>query len=201
LVSLFQLGYCSNLVYENHAHPPLMKTPSMMRTTTEGLFSRINSGDCNSNGLAMITNKQECEEAAKSLGLVMKEANLRQQKGKPHGCIYASNDYLVFASPVGHSYDPSPCGSRFYAATYDCLCAEKGYREIEGACRNGKKQYEDSFSCVTTSTLEGCQNKCDAVSGCGAVSWNSYLCCGVSMEKNGYPGTTKETGWKCYFKY
>jgi len=390
LVSLFQLGYCSNLVYENHAHPPSMKTPPMMRTITEdcihpgsgctsshdvywtgdcdgdgfrdhvcsttinnnvwvvlssngcgdwkktsaadcpaafggttvggatatatteegntsdsttvsGLFARIYSGDCNSNGLRMITNKQECEEAANILGLVDKYAYESQTNGKPYGCIYASNDWLAFASPLDHPYGNTPCGSHS-VHVYDCLCAKtctvngatgdgtaqgtcfsggicqsdgtcyqpveyiilensycynsieefdslsaakeacdrkstcpmlfdyhgkgksfkiceyptdkrststasvlyvkQGYYERKGACRNGNNQYEDIFSCVTLSTLEGCKNKCDAVFGCGAVSWNSYRCCGVSINVNQmHQSTTSETDWMCYYKF
>ena len=74
----------------------------------------------------MVTNKQECEDAAKLLGLPDLSAYELQDQARPHGCIYASNDWLSIASPTKHPHSNIPCGSIDHKRVYECICARSG---------------------------------------------------------------------------
>ena len=88
-------------------------------------FYRINSEDCTSNGYQDIATLNDCELAAKALGLtdysVYGHGPL-QVEGKPYGCIYASSDWLSWAPEDGHPYGNVPCGTYFAGVPYDCIC-------------------------------------------------------------------------------
>ena len=72
-----------------------------------------------------IQDKLECEEAAKSLDLPDYSApdySRLQDHNKPHGCIYADNDYLELND---YQYPATECGSHDGSYTYDCICRGK----------------------------------------------------------------------------
>ena len=89
----------------------------------------IASGNCESNGMRMLSTKKECEYAADVLELSDNQAyeiQNTQTIQMPQGCIYASYNWLGWASPDGHP-DPSiPCGMRYSGMTYRCICSRPG---------------------------------------------------------------------------
>ena len=91
-----------------------------------GPFARINSGDCESHGMRMLKSKKECEEAADVLELSDSSLFELQDPLRPQGCIYASNDWLSWASPHSHSDPSKPCGSIDSGMTYSCICSRTG---------------------------------------------------------------------------
>ena len=98
---------------------------SIVINSTIGPFVRVNSGDCESNGMRMIRSKKECEDASKLLGLRDLSAFELQDQSRPHGCVYADNEWLGWASPEGHPNKNVPCGSSD-TFVYDCICARSG---------------------------------------------------------------------------
>ena len=70
----------------------------------------------------MIQTKAECEQAALSLGLSDTTAFEGQKKGRPYGCIYASNFWLQWYSPVGSPHQSADCGTLESGNAYDCIC-------------------------------------------------------------------------------
>ena len=70
----------------------------------------------------MIRNKDECERKAILLGLSDTSASVVQDEQRPHGCIYASNDWLGMNTALSGNVW---CGSSDSGFRYSCLC-EKG---------------------------------------------------------------------------
>ena len=72
----------------------------------------------------MITSRAECERAAASLNLLDTTSNSDSYPvdGRPHGCIYASNDWLSVSSPNGHPHANVSCGTNHSGQRYDCIC-------------------------------------------------------------------------------
>merc|ERR1712080_118950 len=92
---------------------------------------------------------------------------------------------------IKHNYPENNC----------CGCGKKieDYNVTEGACRTGDDEYKmDGFPCEagTMKNLAQCKRKCNSLEKCRAVSWNGYICCGVTEKKT----TTKETAWQCFSK-
>jgi len=98
-------------------------------------YLRVSSGNCSSNGMEMITTKKECKEAASLLELAgaingIWQINGRQEKGRPHGCIYSdpnswSAGFLQMNSPGKHP--DVDCGSEYgdsFVTNYDCICSK-----------------------------------------------------------------------------
>ena len=83
---------------------------------------KISSGSCETQSMTMIETKEECEQAALSLGLSDTSPFDLQKNGRPYGCIYASNDWLQWYSPVGSQYPSADCGAHHKGFTYDCIC-------------------------------------------------------------------------------
>ena len=91
------------------------------------IYKTINSKDCVSKGMKMITTKEECEEAAKFLGKSDTTADEYQFKTRAHGCINKdypsiSSNRLVWAEPQSHPHANRPCGSK----SFICICAKQG---------------------------------------------------------------------------
>ena len=93
----------------------------------------IDTGSCDSHGFELVESKDECEEAAKFLNLEDTTAHASQTSGRPHGCIYASNNWLSWYSPLAPSAfysPPAPCGVDFGSAgpygnhemIFSCIC-------------------------------------------------------------------------------
>ena len=73
--------------------------------------------------MSVITSKEECELAASKLALSEITGQSIVLPGRPHGCIYGADDWLVWHDPLNSAYYPSPpCGS----SDYDCLCKTQG---------------------------------------------------------------------------
>ena len=88
---------------------------------TELPYKIITRGSCKSNGLHMVKSRVRCEAAAKYLGLVDIDAYGGQNIHRPHGCIYASNKWLIWQNPIHHPFRSAKCGStlrKFY--NYEC---------------------------------------------------------------------------------
>ena len=89
----------------------------------------IDSGSCDSNGYTMIGSKVECERAATDLGLLDTSATSFPTTGRPHGCIYADDDFLNWYSPGG-PYPSASCGverQHPYPIVYNCICLKGIY--------------------------------------------------------------------------
>ena len=75
----------------------------------------------------MISNENECEEAAQLLGLKYTSASDYSTSGRPRGCIYAaSNDWLIW-NPHGGNH---ACGTVDAYETYNCLCDDSNGKLI-----------------------------------------------------------------------
>ena len=83
-------------------------------------YVQISSDSCETRNMAMIQTKQECEQAALSLGLSDTTASPIQTNGLPYGCIYSSNGWLNWYSPDGSPHESASCGSQ--ADPDDCIC-------------------------------------------------------------------------------
>ena len=70
----------------------------------------------------MIKTSKDCEDAAMFLNLPSTTSYSHQYKDTPHGCIYSSNDWLIFSSPNGQIYENVPCGT----FNYGCICKAPG---------------------------------------------------------------------------
>ena len=86
----------------------------------------IDSGSCDSNGYKMVGSKIECDQAATDLSLKDHSAYVTQigRYHRPHGCIYANNNWLQWYSP-GASYPSASCGSHDGSAlnsSFNCIC-------------------------------------------------------------------------------
>ena len=76
-----------------------------------------------------VTSKEACEIAATKLGLSYTSAVTRlRNSGRPHGCIYASNNWLAWNGPWNDA--SVPCGTKQGAYEYDCLCKTSGRTSI-----------------------------------------------------------------------
>merc|ERR1711871_961575 len=87
---------------------------------TEATYAKINKGTCESHGYTSIEKRAECHAASVSLGLKDNSIAGWGVPGRPHGCIYASNDWLSFAEDK----TSTPCGTYHAGFTYSCLCAK-----------------------------------------------------------------------------
>ena len=74
----------------------------------------------------MVKSKSRCEAAATRLGLKDRVAYGGQNQSRPHGCIYASNKWLIWQNPIGHPYESALCGSTYRKNKYNCICGAKG---------------------------------------------------------------------------
>ena len=93
---------------------------------TELLYKIISHGTCKSHGLNMVKSKRQCESAAAHLGLKNRVAYDEQNPYRPHGCIYASNKWLIWQNPIGHPFPSAFCGSIYGDNDYNCICGPKG---------------------------------------------------------------------------
>ena len=88
-----------------------------------GKYVKINSGNCETHGMINVRNKAECEQAARQLYLEGTFAYVNQITDRPFGCIYASDDTLIWnTSPL----TPPDCGSMEGSWTFDCICLGVG---------------------------------------------------------------------------
>ena len=89
-------------------------------------FFRISSGTCESNGLAMINGKAQCEAAASYLDLPETSAVDFQSTKRPYGCVYIGLNVneLQWNSPIKHYYlkDYPLCGYKDEWMEHDCIC-------------------------------------------------------------------------------
>ena len=71
-----------------------------------------------------VTSKEACEIAATKLGLSYTSYTFYgASRNRPHGCIYASNDWLAWNDYPLHWNDASvPCGTKQGSNEIDCLC-------------------------------------------------------------------------------
>ena len=76
--------------------------------------------------MELVSSKEECELAATSLGLSDATATSSDTLGRPHGCIYASKDWLNWHDPLFSLHTSFPCGSNQGGFDYDCLCKKQG---------------------------------------------------------------------------
>ena len=94
---------------------------------TETLYQTINSDLCVSNGMRSISNKSECETAARYLGLKDTSARETDSSLKPNGCVYALNnvdagqlrDYLIWNT----GGEDTHCGVTELDVEQHCICA------------------------------------------------------------------------------
>jgi len=89
------------------------------------MYSKINSGSCETHSMTHVQDISECELAAKLLGqkdiIAHDIGTIGNLQGRPFGCIYASNDWLGWYSPDG-SPSPSDCGTQHGNEIYACIC-------------------------------------------------------------------------------
>ena len=76
----------------------------------------------------IVTSKEACEIAATNLGLSDTSAYSTTTSIRPHGCIYASNDWLAWNGPWNDA--SVPCGTKHGYIEYDCLCKASGIASI-----------------------------------------------------------------------
>ena len=88
----------------------------------------IDSGDCESNGMRMVTTKKECEDAAVFLKLEDTSAYESQKLFRPKGCVYTTLEFLIWDQGLGHNQDTNrpDCGSVRYYQTRSCICSKAG---------------------------------------------------------------------------
>ena len=91
-------------------------------------YERVSSGTCKSLGMELVRYKRECDFAATKLGLSDTTASSYndQYVRRPHGCIYASNDWLQWNDLMESPNASVPCGTRDGIVEYDCLCIRPG---------------------------------------------------------------------------
>ena len=82
--------------------------------------------------MELVRSKEECELAATSLGFSNATVYASDISDRPHGCIYASIDWLGWHDPLSFPDQSVPCGykssktSSSYIYDYDCLCKKEG---------------------------------------------------------------------------
>ena len=81
---------------------------------------RISLGSCETQRMAMIESKYECEQVALSMGLSDTSADESQTDGRPYGCIFGN--VLQWYSPNGSPYQSADCGSSDGVSAFDCIC-------------------------------------------------------------------------------
>ena len=92
------------------------------------LYKRVSSMNCAFHGMKPVSSKEECELAATSLGFSNATVYSSDPSSRPHGCIYASIDWLGWQSmpssvPCGAKSSNSISAYRYY---YDCFCKKEG---------------------------------------------------------------------------
>ena len=76
----------------------------------------------------MASSLEECETAAKSIGLPFDNSVDYQAEYYPHGCLYVhyeSSAYLQWVSPEENRFENEPCGSKLEGYDdykIDCIC-------------------------------------------------------------------------------
>ena len=86
-------------------------------------YQIISSGNCALNGMTMISNKQQCNQAAKELNLEDITSSEHQSGDRAHGCLtHTFPPYLVWAPTESHPHDNVPCGEN----SYNCICVKSG---------------------------------------------------------------------------
>ena len=98
-------------------------------------YARISSGSGDTRGMSTITSEDKCKAAAKNLGLVDTSPSRFRSPEIPHGCVYASNDWLGWKSPIGAPSVSKTCGTRLVSktcgtCTYDCICTIQGIKYV-----------------------------------------------------------------------
>ena len=76
----------------------------------------------------MITNKEECYQAAKDLHLGIKTSAEHQIRGEPQGCLWmgawtvehGTGSHLLWAPSEANPYPNVPCGTTLY----NCICSK-----------------------------------------------------------------------------
>ena len=76
-----------------------------------------------------IEHMEQCNAAAHDLGLVDTSAHPFQGYKVANGCAYSDNDFLLWHSPIGATYESVPCGAISGGHAYDCICATQGINE------------------------------------------------------------------------
>ena len=95
-------------------------------------FSMIRLGDCASEEMTMISNIEDCESAARILNLKGTTAEYSDgspewQLDLPQGCIYNSDDDLLYFESSPATYDWTQCGrSSGDSKAYNCICKKSG---------------------------------------------------------------------------
>ena len=92
----------------------------------EQSFARISSGSCDSHGMKIITSQMQCERVAQFLYLSDTSAKIYGREGRPHGCVYASDNQLTWIDPTSASFASAACGSTQSRWSFDCLCLGRG---------------------------------------------------------------------------
>jgi hypothetical protein len=110
------MAFCNRYICDYESKIPLEKSN----------YAEINTDSCATHSMANVQNKAECELAVTSLGLQDTTAREVQISGRPHGCIYASNNWLQWYSPDGSSYPSGDCGTVQFGAKYACICRLPG---------------------------------------------------------------------------
>ena len=87
-----------------------------------GPFAKIDSGDCESNGMRILANRKECEDAAVSLKVSTRFYREVKNEKLPPGCIYQSMHGFTFLLMNNHQESSVPCG-KVQQLTFECICA------------------------------------------------------------------------------
>jgi len=173
-------------------------------------YVMIDTGSCDSHGFELVESKDECEEAAKFLNLEDTTAHASQTSGRPHGCIYASNNWLSWYSPLAPSAfysPPAPCGVDFGSAgpygkhemIFSCICRTG---EVEVNCKD--KDYGK-----TDKGGDSCASWYSWMPGdCGKYDDDDFtantMCCACKAEANCMDtdnGATDSNGESCAYWY
>ena len=68
------------------------------------------------------------------------------------------------------------------------------YNKFDGACRNENGNYDD-LGRFDVDSLDSCQQKCNQIPRCNAISWHYDGRCRLTSTM---AETTSERNWKCY---
>ena len=74
----------------------------------------------------MVTSQSQCDLAALELDLSDTSADNYENEGRPHGCVYASDNILNWVDPSDASFASAACGSTQGSWSFDCLCVRIG---------------------------------------------------------------------------
>ena len=115
----------------------------------------IDSEDCESKGMRMVTTKKECEDAAVFLKLTDTSADeLLQNEDLAPGCIYQNNRWLAWASLKNHPDTSKPCGTSQWVVLHklliasSCICASRSGKPYNSTAL---KQLNHRLNAINTS--------------------------------------------------